>query len=71
MNILTGDNLRIKDYIIVDWCCMSWCSGESRDHLLIHCGGLSFMDVWNLVSLCLMWSIRRECNNRTFEYLES
>ena len=28
-------------------------------------------DVWNLVPLCLMWSVWRECNRCTFKDLES
>jgi hypothetical protein len=34
--ILTLDNLRKRNVIVVDWCCMCKKSGESIDHLL-HC----------------------------------
>ena len=103
--ILAGDNLRRRGLSIVDWCCMCWHSGETVDHLLIHCekayllwcfvfrsfrvlwvlpkrvldlffGWRNWMgklssDIWNLTLLCLMWCIRRERNNCTFEDVES
>jgi hypothetical protein len=34
--ILTLDNLRKRRVIVVEWCCMCW-SGESIDHLFLHC----------------------------------
>ena len=36
---ITGDNLRRRGFTfpIVDWCCMCRYSGETMDHLLIHC----------------------------------
>ncbi|KAF5457906.1 hypothetical protein F2P56_021979 [Juglans regia] len=35
--ILTTDNLRRRNIIIADWCCMCKRGGESVDHLLLHC----------------------------------
>jgi hypothetical protein len=35
--ILTVDNLRKRGLIVVDWCSMCKRSGESVDHLLLHC----------------------------------
>jgi hypothetical protein len=35
--ILTLDNLRKRGLIVVDWCCMCKRSGESINHLLLHC----------------------------------
>ena len=35
--ILTLDNLRKKNIIVMEWCCMCKYSGESIDHLLLHC----------------------------------
>jgi hypothetical protein len=31
------DNLRKKNVMVVEWCCMYKKSGESIDYLLIHC----------------------------------
>jgi hypothetical protein len=35
--ILMLDNLRKRGSIVVDWCSMLKWSGESIDHLLLHC----------------------------------
>jgi hypothetical protein len=35
--ILTLDNLCKRGLIVVDWCCMCKRSGESINHLLLHC----------------------------------
>jgi hypothetical protein len=45
--ILTIDNLRKRYIIIVDWCCMCKVSGESVDHLLLHCS--IAWELWSLV----------------------
>jgi hypothetical protein len=31
------DNLRKKNVVVVEWCCMCKKIGESIDHLLLHC----------------------------------
>ena len=46
-NILTIDNLRKRQILILDWCCMCKRNGESVDHLLIHCP-IAF-DLWSMV----------------------
>ena len=46
-NILTIDNLRKQQILILDWCCMCKRNGESIDHLLIHCS-IAF-DLWSMV----------------------
>ncbi|XP_075665589.1 uncharacterized protein LOC142635288 [Castanea sativa] len=99
--ILTGDNLRCRGMVFVDWCIMCRCNGETVDHLLLHCGkayrlwslfGISWVlprsvadmlfgwwnwlekhssRIWHLAPLCLMWSLWRERNRRTFEDMES
>jgi hypothetical protein len=35
--ILNLDNLHKRGIIVVDWCCMCKQSGESINHLLLHC----------------------------------
>ena len=35
--ILTLDNLMLRGRSLANQCCMCRCSGESVDHLLIHC----------------------------------
>ena len=45
--ILTIDNLRKRRVLIIDWCCMCKSSGESVNHLLLHCP--LAQDLWNLV----------------------
>ena len=46
-NILTIDNLRKQQILILDWCCMCKRNGESVDHLLIYCT-IAF-DLWYMV----------------------
>ncbi|XP_040992740.1 uncharacterized protein LOC121239540 [Juglans microcarpa x Juglans regia] len=35
--ILTTDNLRKRQVIILEWCCMCKKAGETVDHLMLHC----------------------------------
>jgi hypothetical protein len=35
--ILTHDNLHKSNVIVIEWCCLCKKSGESIDHLLLHC----------------------------------
>ena len=46
-NILTIDNIRKRQILILDWCCMCKRNGKSVDHLLIHCS-IAF-DLWSMV----------------------
>ena len=46
-NILTINNLRKRQILILDWCCMCKRNGELVDHLLIHCS-IAF-DLWSMV----------------------
>jgi len=35
--ILTLDNLRKMNIIVMEWCCLCKICGESMDNLLLHC----------------------------------
>jgi hypothetical protein len=35
--ILTNDNLQKRNVVVIEWCCMYKKSGESIEHLLLHC----------------------------------
>ena len=43
--ILTMQNLRRRHVMVIDWCYMCKGSGESTDHLLLHCPIAT--DLWN------------------------
>ena len=45
--ILTMDNLRKKNIIVTEWCCICKKSGKSIDNLLLHCKVA--LEVWNMV----------------------
>uniref|UniRef100_A0A2N9FVR5 Reverse transcriptase domain-containing protein n=1 Tax=Fagus sylvatica TaxID=28930 RepID=A0A2N9FVR5_FAGSY len=45
--VLTIDNLRKRGLIIQEWCCMCKRSGESVDHLFLHCSVA--MELWSMV----------------------
>jgi hypothetical protein len=64
--ILTMDNLR-KNIIVTEWCCMCKKSGESIDHLLLHCEVA--IEVWNLV--CQLFGVMWVMPGRLKECLGS
>lgn len=53
--ILTGDNLRIRRMIYVDWCFMCKSSGESTNHLLLHCPVARVLWNWIFGLFNLSW----------------
>uniref|UniRef100_A0A2N9J9J5 Reverse transcriptase zinc-binding domain-containing protein n=1 Tax=Fagus sylvatica TaxID=28930 RepID=A0A2N9J9J5_FAGSY len=57
--ILTTDNLRKRRVIILDWCCMCKSSGESTDHLLLHCSVA--WELWSMVCILFgtLWVMPR------------
>ena len=50
--ILTLDNLRKKNIIVIEWCCMCRHNGESIDPLLLHCEVA--IEVWSMVLLFVL-----------------
>jgi hypothetical protein len=49
--ILTHDNLRKRNVIVIEWCCLCKKSGESVDHLLLHCEVAQ--DLWSYILIYL------------------
>ncbi len=45
--ILTYDNLQRRGIVTVGWCCLCRCSGETVDHLLLHCSVA--VEIWSFV----------------------
>ena len=45
--LLTCDNLMRRGFVVAGWCCMCKHSGESVNHLLLHCNVAR--EVWNFV----------------------
>ena len=46
-HILTIDNLRRRQVIVLDWCCMCKKNGESISHLLLHCS--TAREIWYFI----------------------
>uniref|UniRef100_A0A7N2L513 Reverse transcriptase zinc-binding domain-containing protein n=1 Tax=Quercus lobata TaxID=97700 RepID=A0A7N2L513_QUELO len=64
--ILTGDNLRGRRMVFVDWCIMCRCNGETVDHLLLHCD--KAYRLWSLVfrSFGIFWVLPRSVADTLF-----
>jgi hypothetical protein len=65
--IITIDNLRKKNIIVTKWSCMCKKSGESIDHLLLHCEIDS--EIWNMV--CQLFGVTWVMPGRLKECLGS
>jgi hypothetical protein len=57
--ILTADNLRTWNIILVSWCCLCKADGETVDHLLLHCAFSK--EVWDMVFVMfgVSWTMPR------------
>nr|XP_023907629.1 serine/threonine-protein kinase ATM-like [Quercus suber] len=64
--IRTGDNLRGKGIDYVEWCIMCRCSGETVNHLLLHC--VKAHQLWRLVfrSFGISWVMPRSVADTLF-----
>jgi hypothetical protein len=53
------DNLRKRNVVVIEWCCMCKKNGESIDHLLLHCEVAR--DLWSyiLVLFGVEWVMQR------------
>lgn len=45
--ILTHDNLRKRNVVVIEWCCMCKKNKESIEHLLLHCEVTQ--DLWSYI----------------------
>jgi hypothetical protein len=63
--ILTLDNLRKRGLIVVNWCCMCKRSGESINHLLLHCEVASTL--WSV--LFTLFGVKWVMNGRVLDLL--
>ena len=64
--ILTGDNLRDRRMVFVEWCIMCRCNGETVDHLLLHYD--KAYRLWSLVfrSFGIFWVLPRAVADTLF-----
>ena len=53
--IFTGDNLRLRRLVFVDWCIMSHHCGETVDHLLLHCVMAYWLWSFVFITFGLSW----------------
>lgn len=57
--ILSLDNLRKRNTIVVDWCCICKRNGETIDHLLLHYGVTRELWVLTFFLLGVEWVMPR------------
>jgi hypothetical protein len=57
--ILTHDNLRKRNVIVMEWCCLCKKSGESIDHLLLHCEVAQALWSYILILFGVEWVMPR------------
>lgn len=65
--ILMHDNLRKRNVIVIEWCCLCTKSWESIDHLLLHCE-----IAWNLWScILILFGVEWVMSRTVLELLKS
>ncbi|XP_065627831.1 sphingoid long-chain bases kinase 1 [Quercus suber] len=64
--ILTGDNLRLRKLVFVDWCIMCRHCGETVDHLLLHCEMTYRLWSFVFITFGLPWVIPRSITELLF-----
>ena len=64
--ILTGDNLRLRRLVFVNWCIMCRHCGETVDHLLLHCEMAYRLWSFVFITFGLSWVIPRSIPDLLF-----
>jgi hypothetical protein len=57
--ILTHDNLRKRNVIVIEWCCLCKKSGEYINHLLLHCEIAPYLWSYILILFGVEWVMPR------------
>jgi hypothetical protein len=65
--ILTHANLRKKNVVVIEWCCMCKKSGKSIEHLLLHCEVAC--DLWSYIPT--LFGVEWVMSRRVLELLTS
>ena len=65
-NSITGDNLRLRGFDLVDWSIMCHSYGETVDHLLLHCEKSHRLWSFVFTSFVISWFIPRTIPNLLF-----
>ena len=66
--ILTCDNLSKRGYTLTSWCCMSRCSGETVDHLLLHCPVARVLWSWIFHTFGVLWVLSGKVADLLFSW---
>ena len=64
--ILTGDNLKLRKLVSVDWCIMCRLCGETVDHLFLHCEMAYRFWSFIFITFGLSWVIPKSIPNLLF-----
>ena len=66
--ILTNDNLMRRGHVMAEWCCMCRGTGETVDHLMLHCPLMS--GLWNYIfhSFGIQWILSAQVMDLLFAW---